>query len=347
MEKKIYDLNEYSLEVKDGKAVLKRKRREFKPGDVLVGPWGQVVIYAGTIEKAILTYCGYNTDVFSYAMGKGWGYTEDFHYASKEQKAILFAEIKKRGYVWDAKNLELRKNTHGRTDFKHGDFICFGSGCIGIYKDKAKNGELFWTRCFLGNDKFTSYGSSHPFTEMRLASEEERKRLLDAIDKEGLFWDSEKLELRKKFDFDDGAFVADADGDLFIHWEGGDTCYSHGSYVFWDRDNDDVILECAGNMTTGDRPATRDEICALFDRLAKDGLAWDRENKITKKKRWRAKKGKEYWHAEFGQGITRAFSSVEMGREVDDFRYGQGNYYMSEYDVLRDIDEVENKKDSK
>lgn len=30
MEQKIYDLNEYSLEVKDGKAVVERK---FKPGD--------------------------------------------------------------------------------------------------------------------------------------------------------------------------------------------------------------------------------------------------------------------------------------------------------------------------
>lgn len=259
MEQKIYDLNEYSLEVKDGKAVLKRKGRECKAGD----------------------------------------------------------------------------------------FICFGDNCIGIYNRKSNSVGKFWTRCFLDKDKFTSYCSEHPYTNVRLASEEEKKRLLAAIDKGGFIWDSENLTMKKKFDFEDGAFVADADGDLFIHWKGGDTCYSHGSYVYWNTDNDDVVLERACNMTTGDRLATREEVCALFDRLAKVGLEWDRENKITKKKRWRAKKGKEYWHAEFGQGVTRAFPSVEMGREVDDFRYEQGNYYMSEYDVLRDIDEVENKKDSK
>lgn len=259
MEKKIYDLNEYSLEVKDGKAVLKRKWRECKAGE----------------------------------------------------------------------------------------FICFGDNCIGIYNRKSNNVGKFWTRCFLDKDKFTSYCSEHPYTNVRLASEEEKKRLLAAIDKEGFIWDSENLTMKKKFDFEDGAFVADADGDLFIHWKAGDTCYSHGSYVYWNRDNDDVLLECARNMTTGDRLATREEVCALFDRLAKEGLEWDSKNKRLRKKRWRAAEGEEYWHAEFGQGITRAFSSIEMGREVDDFRYEQGNYYMSEYDVLRDIDEVENKKDSK
>lgn len=337
MEKKIYDLNEYSLEVKDGKAVLKKKRKEFKPGDVLVGPLGQVVIYAGTCERAIVTYCGYNTDVFSWTMGTGWGYTGEFNHASEEQKAMLFAEIKKRGYVWDAEELELRKNPHGRTDFKHGDFVCFGSGCIGIYKDKAINGELFWTRCFLGNDEFTSYGSSHPFTEMRLASEEERKRLLDAIDKEGLFWDSEKLELRKKFDFDDGAFVADADGDLFIHWKGGDTCYSHGGYVYWNRDNDDVLLECARNMTTGDRPATREEVCALFDRLAKDGLEWDRENKITKKKRWRAKQDEKYWAVD---DLCCVVPYFEEGRSFDTKCYQVGNYFRTKEKAKKAAEEV-------
>lgn len=429
MEKKIFDLNEYSLEVKDGKAVVERKEKGFKDGDFLVTDDGYIFIHwkAGDSESGLGIYacwhlesddlfvgcarpkvksashategqkrsmldrlskegywwacdnielinrqkskvnfnkgdfvCFYDNaiigilDSIEFSQGNikinticclfgdlliGNNRSCDMNcvrHATEREKRKLLDSLKEVGYVWDAKNLELRKK-YGPTDFKHGDFVCFGSGCIGIYKDKAINGELFWTRCFLGNDKFTSYSSSHPFTEMRLASEEERKRLLDAIDKEGLFWDSEKLELRKKFDFDDGAFVADADGDLFIHWKGGDTCYSHGSYVYWDRDNDDVILESAGNMTTGDRPATRDEICALFDRLAKDGLVWDRENKITKKKRWRAKKGEDYWYV---TDTNYANVHTEDMSPLDNMRFYDGNYFSSEKIAKKVAEEI-------
>lgn len=261
MEQKIYDLNEYSLEVKDGKAVLKRK----------------------------------------------WKWRE----------------------------------------CKAGDSICFGDNCIGIYNQKSNNVGKFRTRCFLDKDKFTSYCSEHPYTNVRLASEEEKKRLLAAIDKGGFIWDSENLTMKKKYEFDDGVFVADADGDLFIHWKTGDSDFSHGSYVYWNRESDDIVLGGAWNMTTGTRYATNEEIEALNARLAKKGLEWDSKNKRLRKKRWRAAKGKEYWHAEFGHGITRAFSSVEMGREVDDFRYEQGNYYGTKEGVLRDIEEVERNKKEK
>ncbi|MBO8472519.1 MAG: hypothetical protein IAB81_02685 [Bacteroidetes bacterium] len=142
----------------DGKAVLKRKEKErqvFRPGDVLIGGVGQVVIYADVFKGGIVTYCGYerSLDHFTDRKDRGWGNISEFDHATEEQKAMLFAEIEKRGYVWDA----------------------------------------------------------------------------------------EKLELRKR--------------------------------------------------------------------------------------RWRAEKGEMYWHAEFGQDVTRAFPSVEMGREVDDFRYENGNYY--------------------
>lgn len=93
--------------------------------------------------------------------------------------------------------------------------------------------------------------------------------------------------------------------------------------------------------------ASEEEKAMLFAEIEKRGYVWDAEKKELRKKRWRAKKGEEYWHAEFGQGITRAFSSVEMGREVDDFRYEQGNYYGTKEGVLRDIEEVERNKKEK
>lgn len=259
MEQKIYDLNEYSLEVKDGKAVLELKKREFKVGD----------------------------------------------------------------------------------------FICFGDGYIGIYHSKDTHRGKFYTRCHLSGNKFVSYCEWHSDKKVCLATVEQRQRLLDAIDRNGFVWLPETLEMKKKYEFDDGVFVANNDGGLFIHYKAGDTDFSHGSYVYWDWASDDITLGCNSNMTTGVRLANEEEKQSLLDRLAKNGYEWDPENKRLMKKRWRAKKGEEYWHAEFWQGITRAFSSVEMGREVDDFRYKQGNYYGTKEGVLRDIEEVERNKKEK
>lgn len=251
MEQKIYDLNEYSLEVKDGKAVLKRKRK--------------------------------------------W----------RECKA--------------------------------GDFICFGDNCIGIYNQKSNNVGKFRTRCFLDKDKFTSYCSEHPYTNVRLASEEEKKRLLAAIDKGGFIWDSENLTMKKKYDFDDGAFVADADGYLFIHWKTGDSDFSHGSYVYWNRESDDIVLGSAWNMTTGTRYATNEEIEALNARLAKKGLEWDSKNKRLRKKRWRAKKNEKYWVINV---LCCAVPCFEEGHSCDTRCYKVGNYFRTKEQAEKVAEEI-------
>lgn len=88
-----------------------KSRKGSSRGDVLTGKVGQVVIFAGVYERGIVTYCGYRRDVshFTDRKGLGWGLICEFDYASEEQKALLFAEIEKRGYVWDAEKLELRK----------------------------------------------------------------------------------------------------------------------------------------------------------------------------------------------------------------------------------------------
>lgn len=251
MEQKIYDLNEYSLEVKDGKAVLERKRK--------------------------------------------W----------RECKA--------------------------------GDFICFGDNCIGIYNPKSHDIGKFWTRCFLDKDKFTSYCSEHPYTNVRLASEEEKKRLLAAIDKGGFIWDSENLTMKKKFDFEDGAFVADADGDVFIHWKTGDSDFSHGSYVYWNWERDDIMLWSAWNMTTGTRYATNEEIEALNARLAKKGLEWDSKNKRLRKKRWRAKKDEKYWVINEWCCVVPYF---EEEHSLDTRRYKVGNYFRTKEEAEKVAEEV-------
>lgn len=255
MEQKIYDLNEYSLEVKDGKAVLKRKRK-----------------------------------------------------------------------------LKWR-------ECKAGDFICFGDNCIGIYNQKSNNVGKFWTRCFLDKDKFTYYCSEHSYTNVRLASEEEKKRLLAAIDKGGFIWDSENLTMKKKFEFDDGVFVADAGGDLFIHWKTGDSDFSHGSYVYWNRESDDIVLDREYNMTTAVRFATEEEIIALAARLAKKGLEWDSKNKRLREKRWRAEMGEVYYAVCVSQAIC-VVDYIEGGVSFDDRCFEICNYFRTKEQAEKVAEEI-------
>lgn len=136
MERQEFDLKEYSLVVRDGKAVLERKA--FRPGDVLSNELGAVVIYAGTEEgDGIVTYAGYwpENGVFTSVKDTGWGRMEGFDCAAPEQKAMLFAEIDRRGYVWDAEKLELRRK-----------------------RWRAKKGERYW-HCEFGQEQTRVFSS--------------------------------------------------------------------------------------------------------------------------------------------------------------------------------------------
>lgn len=136
MKRQEFDLRKYDLVVKDGKAVLERKGSEepqvFKPGDVLISNGGDsIVIYAGTGDGgSIVTYVGYCTknNNFTCNTNVGWGYTSKYLYANEEQKSVLFSEIEKRGYVWDAEKLELRNK-----------------------RWRAKKGEEYW-HCEFGQE---------------------------------------------------------------------------------------------------------------------------------------------------------------------------------------------------
>lgn len=130
MERHEFDLNDYSLEVGDGKAVLERRQR-FKPGDVLKNNSDDIVIYAETNEDGgIIIYCSYNIKRERFTDKRTTYFGYDFHYATEEQKAILFAEIDERGYVWDAEKLELRKK-----------------------RWRAKKGKIYWIADSTGEPK--------------------------------------------------------------------------------------------------------------------------------------------------------------------------------------------------
>lgn len=251
MERHEFDLNEYSLEVKDGKAVLERKIKEFKPGDVLEDGDEAVVIYAGTKKDgAIITYAGYGEGNFTSRKDTGWGYTKDFRYATEEQTKMLFAEIEKRGYVWDA----------------------------------------------------------------------------------------EKLELRKK-EFEDGAFLVDEFGNIFIHSSKGDSENLHGAYLCWNRGEDMIDFDILKNITGVTRLATEEDETFLLKRLSEEGYIWDSEKKMYMKKRWRAKMGEVYYAVCVSHAVY-VLDYIEGGVSFDDRCFETCNYFRTKEQAEKVAEEV-------
>lgn len=115
-------------------------------------------------------------------------------------------------------------------EFKNGDIICTEPNDIVIIKDKLAFGYNAYCALREGGD-FYLYAEVTP---MRLATEEEKKRLLQAIKDNGYKWDAEKkcLEKLEKERFDistfkpfDRVLVRDSDNgdwtcDLFSHYRG-------------------------------------------------------------------------------------------------------------------------------
>ena len=135
----------------------------------------------------------------------------------------------------------------------------------------------------------------------------------------------------------DGACVADADGDLFIHYKEGDTYFSHGSYIYWNRRRDELLIDTAWNMTVAVRFATEEEIIALSDRLAKEGLEWNSKNKKLRKKRWRAARNHEYYIVD---AIGEVRYLIECGADWNDRYYSFDNYFRTREQAEEVAEEV-------
>ena len=80
----------------------------------------------------------------------------------------------------------------GKLKFKKGDFVVTEEGgVLMIYSDEKRGYYVLL-------DKHNTKLHLQPYGEVRLATEEEKQKLLKDIDKNGYIWDEEKLELRKK-----------------------------------------------------------------------------------------------------------------------------------------------------
>ena len=157
-------------------------------------------------------------------------------------------EIEKRcGGVLNLKTLRIEK-----TNFKDGDVLfvkCNDSAFIEIFEYSKKNGDLYdHASLDITNQILDISGkyriSKDEITELRLATEEEKKQFFSALAKKGKAWDADKkkiVDLKQKWTPNpfDRVITRNADDDIwtaniFSHMD------SHGEYV---------TIGCVGGYT--------------------------------------------------------------------------------------------------
>lgn len=81
------------------------------------------------------------------------------------------------------------------------------------------------------------------------------------------------------------------------------------------------------HVSTSIRPSTKAEIQIALDALDKNVLRWNASEKRVEKKRWRAKKGEEYWFVHYD---LKSRCDIEALTTIDNARFDSGNYFKTE-----------------
>lgn len=128
--------------------------------------------------------------------------------SEKEAKSFIKCIEERFGGKLNLQTLEIQK----QPEFKDGDVLfvkCYKSAFIEIFKYSKKNGDLYDHASLDTTTHDLDISSKYrickdEITELRLATEEEKKQFFDAIAKEGKAWDAEKkqiVDLKPKCEF--------------------------------------------------------------------------------------------------------------------------------------------------
>ena len=181
-------------------------RKFFKKGDVLVCYEGKnpyYTIFDGFENNTYQTFNG----KFAYDSYEDKWYqnecnlsTTTFHKLSLADSEIYITKIEERFFgKMNLETLEIEKHT----EFKDGDVLfvkCRGSYFIEIFKYSKKNGDLCGHASLCIKNQILDISGKYiihkdEITELRLATEEEKKQLFSVIANEGKVWDSEKKQV--------------------------------------------------------------------------------------------------------------------------------------------------------
>lgn len=183
-------------------------------GDILVNKDGNAhVIFEGFDDDTYETFNGNNYLWKNEGITMCFGEyedelpTSDFSKANKEDAQKYIRQIEKRlGYKLNFENLKIEK-----PEFKDGDVLfvkCNDSAFIEIFEYSKKNGDLCDHASLDTTNQFLDISGKciirkDEITELRLATEEEKKQFFSALAKKGKAWDAEKkqiVDLKPKVD---------------------------------------------------------------------------------------------------------------------------------------------------
>lgn len=187
----------------------------WKKGDILVNKDGNAhVIFEGFDDDTYETFNGNNYLWKNEGITMCFGEyedelpTSDFSKANKEDAQKYIRQIEKRlGYKLNFENLKIEK-----PEFKDGDVLfvkCNDSAFIEIFEYSKKNGDLCDHASLDTTNQFLDISGKciirkDEITELRLATEEEKKQFFSALAKKGKAWDAEKkiiVNLKHKCEF--------------------------------------------------------------------------------------------------------------------------------------------------
>lgn len=174
-------------------------QRPFVKGDILVSDVGNIVLCSHIDESQLVHYhCLLNfLDILKIRDDIGVGYSHECTLANDFQKQKLFDALKKEGYEWDAEKKELKP----LQEFKDGDIIYNRVQkriCICHYR---KDEKLCVSHCRYNvyHKKFELLDKDLVIVKQdyRLATDEEKQILFDAIKENGYNWNPVTKTLEK------------------------------------------------------------------------------------------------------------------------------------------------------
>lgn len=180
----------------------------WKKGDVLVSNDGKCKViferfdddtYTSFVGKYYVECYGKNDELQDYEE-EHYGDTVNYTKESEEVAQTYINTIEERlGGKLNRETLEIEK----QTEFQDGDVLfvkCNKSAFIEIFKYSKKNGDLYDHASIDTTTQDLDISGKYricedEINELRLATEEEKQQLFDALAKEGKVWDSEKKQI--------------------------------------------------------------------------------------------------------------------------------------------------------
>lgn len=189
-----------------GKTSWEGFQRPFKDGDVVAyqcpnytNPSIYIHKYSQNLNTAF--YVALSGDGDFKVRGKNgealYGNDSSARFATEEEKQTLFQAIKDNGYKWNPDTKTLEKLDEPK--FKDGDILTTKAGSIFILKESYENAYSYG--CYVALDFEKAFiKNSERFCNKngcRLATEEEKKEMFDAIQAKGYKWNSTTKTLEK------------------------------------------------------------------------------------------------------------------------------------------------------